>query len=62
MCGLHTGLFHNLLFSERLNERRRGAAGHVEMDQFRLLSQETVSGESVNVRPGIRSVLRDYNT
>src|SRR5438477_7714182 len=36
------------LASERLNERRRGSAEHVEMDQFRLQSQEMVSSEVVN--------------
>jgi len=54
--------FSIFLASERLNERRRGAA-HVEMDQFRLQSQEIVSSASVKVRPGnTLCLVRDYNT
>jgi amino acid transporter len=49
--------------SERINERRRGAEAHVEMDQFRLQPQETISSETIEVRPGNSlCVVRDYNT
>jgi hypothetical protein len=49
--------------SERINERKRGAEAHVEMDQFRLQPQETISSETVEVRPGNSlCVVRDYNT
>ena len=48
--------------SERINERRRGADAHVEMDQFRLQPQEIISSETVEVRPGnALCVVRDYN-
>lgn len=53
------------LISERINERRRRAAGaaHVEMDQFRLSPQETISTETVKVRPSnTLCLVRDYNT
>ncbi len=51
------------LVSERINERRRGHAEHLEMDQFRLQMQEVVSNETVEVRPGCTLCLvRDYNT
>src|SRR5437588_982486 len=49
--------------SERINDRRRGAAAHVEVDQFRLQPQEIISSETVDVRPGnALCVVRDYNT
>jgi hypothetical protein len=49
--------------SEHVNERRRGAEAHVEMDQFRLQPQEVISSETVEVRPGSSlCVVRDYNT
>jgi amino acid transporter len=49
--------------SERINERKRGADAHVEMDQFRLQPQEIISSETVEVRPGNSlCVVRDYNT
>ena len=49
--------------SERINERKRGAEAHVEMDQFRLQPQEVISSETVEVRPGNSlCVVRDYNT
>ena len=55
--------FTLFLVSERLNERRRGHAEHVEMDQFRLQMQEVVTNETVAVRPGCTICLvRDYNT
>jgi amino acid transporter len=51
------------LVSERINERKRGHAAHVEMDQFRLQMQDVVSNETVEVRPGCTLCLvRDYNT
>ena len=49
--------------SERINDRKRGAEAHVEMDQFRLQPQEIISAETVEVRPGNSlCVVRDYNT
>jgi hypothetical protein len=51
------------LASERVNERRRGPQPHVESDEFRLDTQETISTETVGVRPGNSLCLvRDYNT
>jgi len=51
------------LVSERINERKRGHARHVEMDQFRLQMQDVVTNETVQVRPGCTLCLvRDYNT
>ncbi|HKC65422.1 MAG TPA: APC family permease, partial [Pyrinomonadaceae bacterium] len=51
------------LVSERVNERKRGAAAHVEVDQFRLQPQEIISNETVEVRPGnALCLVRDYNT
>ncbi len=51
------------LASERLSERRRGAVPHVESDEFRLDTQETITAETVGVRPGSTLCLvRDYNT
>jgi amino acid transporter len=55
--------FAVFLASERINERRRGAAAHVEVDQFRLQPQDIISSETVDVRPGnALCVVRDYNT
>ena len=55
--------FTLFLVSERLNERKRGDAHHVEMDQFRLAPRDLVSIETVEVRPGnILCPVRDYNT
>src|SRR5882724_3546481 len=49
--------------SERLNERRRGAAAHVEVDQFRVQPQDVISTETVHIRPGnTLCLVRDYNT
>ena len=49
--------------SERINDRKRGAEAHVEMDQFRLQPQEVISSDTVEVRPGNSlCVVRDYNT
>jgi amino acid transporter len=54
--------FTIFVVSERLNERKRGTAGHVEVDQFRLQPQEIISSETVDVRPGNSlCVVRDYN-
>src|SRR5205807_6496593 len=51
------------LVSERINEHRRGSAAHVEVDQFRLQAQETVTNETIEVRPGnTLCLVRDYNT
>jgi hypothetical protein len=51
------------LVSERVNDRKRGDAAHVEVDQFRLSPQESVSNETVEVRPGnTLCLVRDYNT
>jgi amino acid transporter len=55
--------FAIFLVSERINERRRGQKAHVEMDQFRVSLEETVSNETVCTRPGnVLCVVRDYNT
>jgi amino acid transporter len=55
--------FTIFLVSERINERKRGRAAHVEVDQFRLQPQEIISNETVEVRPGCALCLvRDYNT
>ncbi len=55
--------FTIFLVSERINERKRGAEAHVEVDQFRLSPQEIVSNETVDVRPGnTLCLVRDYNT
>jgi amino acid transporter len=49
--------------SERVNEKRRGAKDHVEVDQFRVQLQQVVSHQSVAVRPGnTLCVVRDYNS
>src|SRR6185295_4742204 len=54
------GLF---LISEKFNERKRGMAPHVEVDQFRLQIQDVVSNDTVEVRPGgTLCLVRDYNT
>jgi amino acid transporter len=55
--------FTLFLVSERMNERKRGHAQHVEIDQFRLAPRELVSTETVEVRPGnTLCPVRDYNT
>src|SRR6266496_1971391 len=63
---LFTIVFFTLfLISERINERRRAEEIHTTsaMDQFRLSTSESVSTETVAVRPGNTIVLvRDYNT
>ncbi len=61
--GFTTVFFVLFLASERLSERRRGAVPHVESDEFRLDTQETITAETVGVRPGSTLCLvRDYNT
>jgi amino acid transporter len=51
------------LASEHVNERRRGPEPHVEADEFRLDAQETISADSLGVRPASTLCLvRDYNT
>lgn len=55
--------FTIFLISERINERRRGEAAHIEVDQFRLQPQEIISNETIEVRPGnALCLVRDYNT
>src|SRR5881227_927933 len=56
--------FTVFLVSEKINERRRGEEAHrTSMDQFRVSTQETVSNETVEVRPGnTLCLVRDYNT
>jgi amino acid transporter len=65
ISGLGFTLVFFVLFlaSERMNERRRGAKPHVEADEFRLESQDTILAETVGVRPGnVLCLVRDYNT
>jgi hypothetical protein len=64
-----SGLFITVVFatvffvSERINERRRRLEGHAALDQFRLQARETISTETVDVRPGnTLCLVRDYNT
>jgi amino acid transporter len=55
--------FTVFVVSERMNERKRGAEAHVEMDQFRVQPQDVISSETIEVRPGnALCVVRDYNT
>ncbi|HVS83600.1 MAG TPA: APC family permease [Pyrinomonadaceae bacterium] len=57
--------FTIFVVSEKINERRRAEEIHTTsaMDQFRLKTSETVSTETVAVRPGNTICLvRDYNT
>src|SRR5713226_6574705 len=55
--------FTIFVVSEKINDRKRGAEAHVEMDQFRLQPQEIISSETIEVRPGnALCVVRDYNT
>jgi amino acid transporter len=57
--------FTIFVVSEKINERRRAEEIHTTsaMDQFRLNASETVSTETVAVRPGNTICLvRDYNT
>ncbi len=51
------------VISERINERKQGAAGHVEIDEFQTHSRENVSTESLGVRPrNTLCFVRDYHT
>jgi amino acid transporter len=64
VSGLGFTLVFFVLFlaSERVNERARGAQPQIESDEFRLDTQETISAETVGVRPGSTLCLvRDYN-
>src|SRR5437868_5087613 len=56
--------FTVFLVSEKINERKRGLEAHrTAMDQFRVSTQETVSNETIEVRPGnTLCLVRDYNT
>src|SRR5712692_2033945 len=57
--------FTIFVVSEKINDRRRAKEIHTTsaMDQFRLHTRETVSAETVAVRPGNTICLvRDYNT
>src|SRR5258707_1030376 len=57
--------FTIFVVSEKINDRRRAEEIHTTsaMDQFRLHASETVSAETVAVRPGNTICLvRDYNT
>jgi len=57
--------FTIFVVSEKINERQRQAEIHETsaMDQFRLQPQDTVSYESVEVRPdNALCLVRDYNT
>jgi hypothetical protein len=58
-----TAIFSTVFFvSERINQKRRRERGPVALDQFRLQPQESVSYESVEVRPGnVLCLVRDYN-
>lgn len=40
------------VISERINERKDGAAAHIQMDQFQTHPQENVSKGGLGVRPG----------
>jgi amino acid transporter len=65
ISGIAFTLVFFLIFtvSERVNEKRRGDAAHVEVDQFRVQLQQVVSHQSVAVRPGnTLCMVRDYNT
>jgi amino acid transporter len=49
--------------SEHINERKRGALAHVELDQFRLAPKDVIDASTLSVRPGNSVCLvRDYNT
>ncbi len=60
---LITAVFSTVFFvSERINERKHKERGQAGLDQFRLQPQESVSHESVQVRPGnVLCLVRDYN-
>jgi amino acid transporter len=55
--------FALLNFSEKITERRRGGASHVQMDQFQTYGDAMISPEGLQVKPGnILCLVRDYNT
>ena len=58
-----TAVFFGLFMaSERWTARQRGAAEHVEVDQFRLEAADAISAEALHVQPGnTLCVVRDYN-
>jgi amino acid transporter len=65
VSGMGFTLVFFILFvtSERVSERRRGPQPHVETDEFRLETEETISTETVGVRPGnTLCLVRDYKT
>jgi hypothetical protein len=52
-----------VIISERINQRKQGLAARVEMDQFQIHTHESVSNESLGVRPGnTLCFVRDYHT
>jgi len=59
-----TAVFSTVFFvSERINERNRKEKSPVGMDQFRLQPQETLSVQTVEIRPGnVLCLVRDYNS
>lgn len=60
---LITAVFSTVFFvSERINERRHAEKSPLALDQFRLQPQESVSYETVEVRPGnVLCLVRDYS-
>ncbi|HEY3119369.1 MAG TPA: APC family permease [Vicinamibacteria bacterium] len=65
ISGMGFTLVFFILFvtSERVSERRRGLQPHVETDEFRLETEETISTETVGVRPdNTLCLVRDYKT
>jgi amino acid transporter len=65
ISGVAFSLIFFIIFevSERINQRKQGTAAHVEMDQFQTHPQESVSNESLGVRPGnTLCFVGDYHT
>jgi amino acid transporter len=60
---LITAVFSTVFFvSERINEKKHREKEQLAMDQFRLQPQETLSTETVEVRPGnVLCLVRDYS-
>ena len=55
--------FTIFLASEHYNRKRRGAAAHLEVDQFKTHLEHSINAETVAVRPGnTLCLVRDYNT
>ncbi|MBC7752692.1 MAG: APC family permease [Moraxellaceae bacterium] len=53
-------IFH---ISEHINQRKRGSAAHVEVDQFQLAPSDDISSRSLNVKPGnVMCLVRDFQT